>query len=220
MMAESPEGTAEVERSAAERLTFFTDAVAAIALTLLAIELPVPEGFSPAELWQSVGENSYEYLAFAISFVVIAAHWSTHHDLFRWVVRVDDGLRRLNFWWLLTIVLVPFVSKLLSDPGGPGGDEPDTSLPVRFAAYAAVQVMANVVFQLMVRRMAAHHLVRPDTPEAVLSRIRRGAIVLGTSFAVSIPLFFVWDRAWLVWIILPTLNHLWHRIRRARTGRR
>src|SRR6476661_6883912 len=96
MMAESPEGTAEVERSAAERLTFFTDAVAAIALTLLAIELPVPEGFSPAELWQSVGENSYEYLAFAISFVVIAAHWSTHHDLFRWVVRVDDAVLRLG----------------------------------------------------------------------------------------------------------------------------
>ena len=213
-MTAPPGRVDEVEHGAAERLTFFTDAVAAIALTLLALELPVPEGFSPDDLWHSVLQNSDEYLAFAISFVVIAAHWSTHHDLFRWVVRVDDGLRRLNFWWLLTIVLVPFVSKLLSEPGGTPDGTPDTSLPLRFAAYAAVQVAANVVFQLMVRRMAAQHLVRTDIPPGLLARIRRGAVVLGTSFAVSIPLFLVWDRAWLTWIILPVLNHLWQRVRR------
>lgn len=207
----------EVERGAAERLTFFTDAVAAIALTLLALELPAPEGFSPSELWHSVGDNLSEYLAFVISFVVIAAHWSSHHDLFRWVVRVDDGLRRLNFWWLATIVLVPFVSKLLSEPGAPPPGEVDTTLPVRFAAYAAVQVMANVVFALMVRRMAGHDLVRPDTPPGLLARYRRGALMLGTTFAVSVPLFFVWDRAWWTWIILPVLNHLWQRARRRRS---
>ncbi len=206
----------EVEHAAAERLTFFTDAVAAIALTLLALELPVPEGFSPAELWQSVGDNLSEYLAFVISFGVIAAHWSSHHDVFRWVVRVDGGLRRLNFAWLLTIVLVPFVSKLLSEPGTPAPGETDSALPVRFAVYAAVQVAANITFQLMIRRMASHHLIRRDTPPGLLTGARRAAIVLGTAFAVSIPLFFVWDRAWWVWIILPVLNHLWRRSRRRR----
>ena len=62
--------------------------------------------------------------------------------------------------------------------------------------------------------MAAQHLVRTDIPPGLLARIRRGAVVLGTSFAVSIPLFLVWDRAWLTWIILPVLNHLWQRVRR------
>jgi len=210
-MAEPSERNDEVERSAAERLTFFTDAVAAIALTLLALELPVPEGFSPTELVDSIGRSLSEYLAFVISFVVIAAHWSTHHDIFRWVVRVDGGLRRLNFWWLLTIVLVPFVSKLLSESGEPPPGETDTTLPLRFAVYAAVQVMANVVFLLIVRRMASAHLVRSDTPATLLARTRRAAIVLGATFAISIPLFLVWDRAWWVWIILPTVYHLWRR---------
>lgn len=218
-MTADAEPVDEVEHAAAERLTFFTDAVTAIALTLLALELPVPEGFSPSELWHSVVQNSNEYLAFAISFVVIAAHWCTHHDLFRWVVRVDDGLRRLNFWWLLTIVLVPFVSKLLSEPGGGPDESPDSSLPLRFAVYAAVQVMANVIFLLMVRRMTDQHLVRTDTPPGILAGTRRGAIMLGVTFAVSIPLFIVWDHAWLTWILLPVLNRLWRRwSRRRRAG--
>lgn len=215
-MTAHTEGVDEVERSAAERLTFFTDAVAAIALTLLALELPVPEGFSPAELWHSAYQNADDYVAFAISFVVIAAHWSSHHDLFRWVVRVDDGLRRLNFWWLLTIVLVPFVSKLLSEPGDGLDGLTDTSRSLRFAAYAAVQVMANVVFQLMVHRMASQRLVRSDIPARLLTHTRRAAIVLGTTFAISVPLFLVWDQAWLIWIILPALNHLWQQVRRRR----
>ena len=83
----------EIDAKAAERLTFFSDAVVAIAITLLAIDLPVPEGGSLSLFWTSVRHDDGHYLAFLLSFVAIAAAWFDHHDLFRYV-RGTDGRRR------------------------------------------------------------------------------------------------------------------------------
>src|SRR3954463_2152143 len=61
---------AEVEILAAERLTAFSDAVVAIAITLLALGLPVPRGATNTELLRSAGDHLDDYLAFLISFAV------------------------------------------------------------------------------------------------------------------------------------------------------
>src|SRR5581483_2257055 len=98
----------ESDARAAERLTFFSDAVIAIAITLLAIELPLPEGHDVHGFWMSVKGDSGHYAAFLISFVAIAAAWNSHHDIFRYVRRVDTRVRTLNTAWLLTIILTPF----------------------------------------------------------------------------------------------------------------
>src|SRR5918997_5982049 len=66
---------AVVARGAGERLTFFSDAVVAIAITLLALGLPVPEGGTAAEVLRSLADRRYEYLAFLVGFLVVAAHW-------------------------------------------------------------------------------------------------------------------------------------------------
>ena len=79
----------ESDARAAERLTFFSDAVIAIAITLLAIELPLPEGHSVHAFWMSVKDDAGHYAAFLISFAAIAAAWNSHHDIFRYVRRVD-----------------------------------------------------------------------------------------------------------------------------------
>jgi len=59
----------ESDARAAERLTFFSDAVIAIAITLLAIELPLPEGHSVHAFWHSVKNDAGHYAAFLISFI-------------------------------------------------------------------------------------------------------------------------------------------------------
>ncbi|HEX3309467.1 MAG TPA: TMEM175 family protein [Streptosporangiaceae bacterium] len=107
----------EAESRAADRLNLFSDAVVAIAITLLAIELPVPEGGTVPLFWESVRHNGSHYAAFLISFFVIAAAWRDHHDIFRYLTRVDSRLRMLNFGWLLMIVLNPFATRLLTAPG-------------------------------------------------------------------------------------------------------
>jgi uncharacterized membrane protein len=67
----------DVERAFdAERLVFFSDAVVTIAITLLALELPVPECATNSELFRALAGNRDEYLAFGVSFAVIWSHWT------------------------------------------------------------------------------------------------------------------------------------------------
>jgi uncharacterized membrane protein len=74
-----------------DRLIFFSDAVAAIAITLLAIDLPVPTGDTISEFSSSVRHNAGHYLAFLIGFLAISAAWSHHHDIFRYATRFVAG---------------------------------------------------------------------------------------------------------------------------------
>lgn len=205
----------DIEAGAADRLIFFSDAVVAIAMTLLALGLPVPSGATVHRFWLSVGANSGEYLAFLISFVVIALHWSAHHRAFRYLARGGERLRELNMLWLLTIVLMPFATDLLS-VDGKGADQTE---PVRFASYALLQVLADVVFLAMVHRIVTHGLVRSNTPPRFVQAVDRRVFGLVIGFGLSIPLFFVFHQAWVLWIAGPVITHqLWKRL--DRPGRR
>ena len=124
----------ETDSRAAERLTFFSDAVVAIAITLLAIELRVPGGGTVSAFWTSVEHDDGHYAAFMISFAVIAAAWSDHHELFACARRVDGRLRALDTWWLLSIVLNPFATKLLVVSG-----QNLATHALRFGFYALLQ---------------------------------------------------------------------------------
>jgi uncharacterized membrane protein len=110
----------EMEIASAERLMFFSDAVVAIALTLLALELPVPGGIenvdsvSISDMISDAGRHLDDYLAFLISFLVIGAHWRIHHRAFRYVREATTPIIRLNMYWLLLIVITPFTTKTLS----------------------------------------------------------------------------------------------------------
>jgi uncharacterized membrane protein len=207
----STEVDLEVEAIATERLTFFSDAVVAIALTLLALELPTPEGISPAEIWRSFGDHFDAYLAFCLSFVVIAAHWTSHHDLFRWLRRSDDGLRTLNLAWLFTIVITPFVTRIISESQDAPPGQTDTSQPLRFALYAVVQVVTDAVFMLMVLRMQRRNLFRANAPASLAFECYLAAGVFAAAFGLSIPLFFITHYAWILWIVVPVGTAVWRR---------
>src|ERR1700730_9134627 len=157
--SESPDNP-DVRSVPAERLTFFADAVVAIAITLLALEPPVPSGLTHSEVLHSVVEHRGEYIAFLISFLVIGAHWNGHHVMFRYVTSLGGGLSGLSMVWLLTLVVTPFATKVLTRAG---------AFQVRFIFYASLQAAAGLVFLLMIRAIRRHHLYREDTPPAVLS---------------------------------------------------
>jgi Endosomal/lysosomal potassium channel TMEM175 len=78
---ELPDDEMEAESRATDRLTLFSDAVVAIAITLLAIDLPVPEGGTVPLFWESVRHNGGPYAAFLISFFAISAAWRDHQRL-------------------------------------------------------------------------------------------------------------------------------------------
>lgn len=101
-----------------ERLIFFSDAVFAIAVTLLALEIRLPPGgesFSEAELLPQLLGMWQKYLAYGISFLVIGMFWMGHHRKFRFIKRYNSTLLMLNLLVLMVVAFVPFTSSVISE---------------------------------------------------------------------------------------------------------
>jgi uncharacterized membrane protein len=148
------------ESRATDRLLIFSDAVVAIAITLLALDLPVPIGTTMSGFWSSIRHDDGRYVSFLISFGVIAAAWSHHQDVFRYVDRVDSRLRALDLCWLFLIVLIPFATKLLTVRGAAGlGPH-----ALRFGFYALLQVLASAALLSMAHYVTSHGLQATGAP--------------------------------------------------------
>jgi len=177
---------------------------------LLAIELPVPEGNTVHQLWLQVRHNDGHYVAFLISFVAIAAAWSSHHNLFRYVKRTDARLRELNLAWLFTIVVIPFATKLLTASGSPTLD----THALRFGFYALIQMLESVAQFAMLKHISARGQA-PDAPRPAVNNMGRQAWIPMAAFGLSIPFFFVTTYAWVFWFAVPLvvgrLRELHHR---------
>lgn len=198
------QGVAETPDIAeSSRLITFSDGVVAIAITLLALDLPVPEGHSASELWDSFSHNARYFLAFFISFAVIAALWNVHHMVFRYIDRADSTLRMLNLGWLLTIVLIPFAAKLLSVSAS---GTTQTAHALLFGMYAFVQLLSSMFFLVMVHYVDRHGLWTAGGPPNLRRRVDRQSISLLVGFTLSIPLFFVTRWAWVLWIVGPPIT--------------
>jgi TMEM175 potassium channel family protein len=191
-------GLTEAARAAAERLTFFSDAVVAIAITLLAIDLPVPEGNSVEELLASLEANSYEYLAFVISFLVIANHWTIHHRVFGWVRRVDGPVIRLNLFWLLLVVVNPFLTRVLT--------EGDSNI-LRFGMYATAQALMMLALAGMIATVARRHWFAADAPESLTRHGYLRSLLGAAVFVVSVPAYLLIGQwAFAIWALGPILG--------------
>ena len=88
----APAEEEERQRGAVERLALFTDAVVAIVITLMVLEVKPPHIRAEGELLPALRGLWHEYLAVAISFLVIGLFWTRHHALFQWVKRHDARL--------------------------------------------------------------------------------------------------------------------------------
>ncbi len=196
---------------AAERLAFFSDAVVAIAITLLALELPVPKATDDTPFWHELAGNSNDYIAFMISFVVIGSHWFPHHTLFSRLARLGGQIVRWNMLWLLMIVLTPFATRMIVAEG---------AFAPRFAIYAAIQALATAAFLLSVYEMDRHHLVREGTDRATFRRSYRRLSVMGLAFLVSIPIAYLTHWAYLCWVAIPFVWRLHDLVERLAHRRR
>ncbi|MFN8619466.1 MAG: TMEM175 family protein [Chloroflexota bacterium] len=107
-----------------ERAVFFSDAVFAIAITLLVIDLRLPEAAEAAgetPIATLLGEMVPQFLAFAISFAVIGMFWMAHWRRYGLVARVDERLLWLNLLLLAFVVLMPFPTAVIAAHGGDPG---------------------------------------------------------------------------------------------------
>ncbi len=102
-----------------ERLILFSDAVFAIAITLLVIELKVPEIerhlLTEESLLQKLAHMIPKFFGFIISFMFIGIYWTVHHKLFGFVVNYTPKLLRLNLFFLFAVALMPFSTAFYSE---------------------------------------------------------------------------------------------------------
>ncbi len=97
-----------------ERVSLFSDAVIAIAITLLIIELhfPKPATGTTEEFWHNALHVLPQFMGFLTSFVLIGLYWTIHHKIFEFVKSFDHKLLWLNIFFLLAIVIMPFSTKV------------------------------------------------------------------------------------------------------------
>jgi len=180
-----------------ERIIFFSDAVFAIAITLLALEIRLPSlpaQATNAQLLAALGALGPRYLSYAISFLVIGLLWLGHHRAFRHVHQYSNRLIFLNILFLLVIGFLPFPTAVIGEFGNAVGT----------IFYAAAMAAAGLLLALLGRYLGAegHFLWMPAV------------------FLLSIPLA-LWspDAAKYAWLLIM-LPVFWHPAAETRGARR
>lgn len=170
---------------ALERLVFFSDAVFAIAITLLVIEIHVPEipYRSPASAyWEALAQLAPSFVSFAISFGVIGMFWIGHHRAFSLAGRYDPRVLGWNLLLLGLIAFMPFVTALV---GRYYGASVPTGL---YWGWMVLIALANLKVNSIATGPAM--LAKGAAPEAAADVRRRSAsVLLGASTAFLVGLF-------------------------------
>jgi len=165
-----------------ERLVFFTDAVVAIAITLLVLPLveAVPDAVAlhldPAEL---ISENQWKIYSFLLSFAVIARLWVVHHRVFEQVKAYSRPLMVVNFGWVLTIVVLPFPTEVA---GLYGNDRFTSSL---YIGTILVASLCQLVMVLVIRRDPALRDEDSELARAPLFDTSVNTALLAAAFVVA-----------------------------------
>ena len=149
---EPPEGSYRREGAGLEfdRVSFFTDAVYAIAMTLLVVELHVPDlarSDDPAALRRAVAAEGWAIVGFFIGFVVLGRYWLAHHRFFSTLRSIDRGMISVNLVYLAFVAFTPFAVGLISRY------EDQPAVFVLFAlTMVAISGLELVLFRMAVRR--------------------------------------------------------------------
>jgi uncharacterized membrane protein len=173
-------------RADTERLEAFSDGVFAIAITLLVLELHVPE-VDDGRLWSALTDEWPQFAAYLTSFLIIGIMWVNHHSIFRQVRGADRLLMFLNLLLLLWTALLPFPTELVARYL----DEPGSNAHVAAAVYSANLTLAAIAFSLIWAHAVRARLVDHDMTDrqqwGSIARFSAGTLV----YAATIGLAFV-----------------------------
>lgn len=173
-----------------ERMIVFSDAVMAVAITLLVLDLKMPEGISDAQLGAALQGSLHSVGVYVLSFIVVGVLWMGHHEQYTHIRRVDVPLMWLNLLYLLTIGLIPFVTSLLSDH----------STTLSTSLYAGVLVTTSILSALMWWYAGRDPQLMPaDVPEQVRREGLLSTLLVGGVFALSIVIALLWSAAAAQW---------------------
>jgi uncharacterized membrane protein len=205
MVREREQSAAATEKET-ERLESFSDGVFAVAITLLVLNLVVPE--SAPNSWRLAAALWHEwpqYLAFVTSFCTVLIMWLNHHVIFRMAQRADSALMFANGFLLLMVTVVPFetalVARYLGTPAAP------TAAAVYAGAFAIGNIAYNLLWWSIVHQ---RHLLHSHASQRQVNK-------LTISFLAGFPIYLAatvlafWNAyasiavcfcLWIVWAVI------------------
>ena len=195
MSSESRERTLELDR-----LVNFSDAVFAIAATLLVLSIGFSLHLKPPDLerklWHEFGDALPQILAYALSFFIIARLWLGHHRTFKVIRRIDGRFIALNLVMLGLVALVPFPTEVF-------GNYPQER-PALIVYCVAISA-PGIVSALMLRYAAQDdRLIEPSTPREFVVHSQLRSLSIPVVFLSSIPISFIavgLAQYWWLWMI-------------------
>lgn len=189
------------------RILAFTDGVFAIAITLLVLQIEVPEGMtSNGDFLDRLNDMLPDLFAFAISFIVIGLYWINHHRLMRMVGEYDRRLMLMTMFYLAWIVLLPFSSQLIGEYG--------SKIDLSAVFYIVNLALIALAYSLVIRTIMVDKLAEPGY-ERDLDLSLKSSNYTFAIFVVTAPVALLIG-AWtpLLWFPLLALDP-WQRRRDA-----
>lgn len=178
------------------RLLAFSDGVIAVAITLLVLDIRLPEGFgafNDTQLWAALVALWPRILAYLLSFYVIANFWMSHRSKFNHITKTDGRLMWINMLFLLTVGLVPFTTNLIAESGG----------TLSTMIYAASMVVSGLSLAGIWQYAAAQEMIDPNVTKEERREHLQATLMTSLIFALSIPLSVAHaDAAKYFWIAL------------------
>lgn len=167
-----------------ERVVFFSDAVFAIVITLLVLELKVPHLTEHTEsaLRHALLELLPRVIGFVISFLIIGLMWIEHHRIFRYIEDYDGGLLWRNLFLLLCVSFVPFPTALFSE-----NFWSRTAFILYTASFGGVATAKLLIWRHAVKA----NLLKKDVSPALERRIARRSLAVPVACALAIVLAFI-----------------------------
>ncbi len=184
------------------RILAFTDAIFAIAMTLLALDLRVDrivgDASSPAAMWQALDDLSPKLIAFVVAFYVLARYWRAHHRFMSRVAVIDSRMLTINLVYLAFVAVLPLPTSLIGEY---------EQNPVSGVLFALTLATIAVLETMQLAHAQRSGLLRSDGGEPEDDRSAQEQLIDSISpaviFLVTLPLSFVDPTLMLVsWAVL------------------
>ena len=134
-------------RGEPDRMLTFSDGVFAIIITILVLELEVPDLSSGQSLASSLEEMRPTFVAFVISFLLVGMYWVGHRDMFENVRLVNRDVLWLNLLFLLPVAVIPFAASVLGEY---------STQPAALHLYGTVLIVATLMRMLLYWYLSRH----------------------------------------------------------------
>lgn len=165
------------------RTEAFSDAVFAIAITLLVLDLEVPNP-SEGSLGGQLARQWPSYLAYALTFLTVGIIWINHHAQFSRLERTDQWLLVLNLLVLLTVAVVPFPTAVLAKYLRAGHDQ-DIAAAVYAGTVFAMGLAYLSIWEYAARRELLGERLAPAARRTLLRRNLVGPACYGSAIALA-----------------------------------